>query len=221
MSGTRVRLWLGVLGPILAFILLPFAAFGAGMDGWAITLIEHRGAASLTFAAVVILLLMDVLLPIPSSIVSTMAGALLGAPAGALASWIGMSLGSVVGYIAGASAGRQVIQRASGSVSFDSVERDLERFGLGLVALGRAVPVLAEASTLLAGAARLPIRPFLLVSTAANFGVAVVYALVGAFAADVGSFLLAVAGSVALPALGWLLLRILKSPGEPTSRGRH
>ena len=67
----------------------------------------------------------------------------------------------------------------------------------------RAVPVLAETSLLAAGMVRMPMGRFLPAMMLSNAGVALVYAWIGAQSAEWDSFLLAVAGSIAVPALGW------------------
>jgi membrane protein DedA with SNARE-associated domain len=82
-----------------------------------------------------------------------------------------------------------------------------ERYGVWAVAVGRPVPVLAEASVLLAGTARLPFRRFLVVCSLSNLGISLVYAVAGALSATAGSFFLALAAAVVVPAVASLALR--------------
>jgi membrane protein DedA with SNARE-associated domain len=82
-----------------------------------------------------------------------------------------------------------------------------DRYGQWGLAASRAVPVLAEASVILAGLVRAPFPRFLLITTAANLGIAAAYAAIGAFSMNVGSFLLTFAGALALPALAMLAAR--------------
>jgi membrane protein DedA with SNARE-associated domain len=72
--------------------------------------------------------------------------------------------------------------------------------GLLVLAACRAVPVLAEASILAAGALRLPVRSVLLTTSAANLGVAGCYAALGASATDGPGFAVVLLASLALPA---------------------
>jgi uncharacterized membrane protein YdjX (TVP38/TMEM64 family) len=206
----HARRWSIVTLLAVAFVLVPFALFGERLDTWSIAAVNKPETSWLVFVSVVALLVADVLLPVPSSVVSTMAGAFLGAPVGAFASWVGMTLGCVVAYAIGAVAGRQVVRRISGD-AIDALERDMERFGPSLVAMGRPVPVLAEATTLIAGATRMNFKQFITVSSLANLGISIVYSATGALSIQAGSFILAVVASMALPATAWwVVTRVLK-----------
>jgi hypothetical protein len=81
----------------------------------------------------------------------------------------------------------------------------------------RPVPVLAEASALIAGVARVPFMRYLTVTVLANAGISTVYSAVGANALRTDSFLLAFAGAVALPGCAMLMRRILRRRHRVTS----
>jgi membrane protein DedA with SNARE-associated domain len=102
------------------------------------------------------LLAVDVLLPIPSTLVGTLLGARLGFAPGWLWGWGGLVLGNLAGY----AAGRLLLARPD--VAFS------ERPTAALLFVTRPVPVLAEALVIAAGAGRLPWRTFLMVSVLAN-----------------------------------------------------
>jgi len=95
------------------------------------------------------LLAVDVLLPIPSSIVGTLLGARLGFLPGFLWGWGGLVLGNLVGYLAG-------------RLLLACLGRDLpETPTLLILFISRPVPVLAEAVTFAAGAGRMSLGHFL------------------------------------------------------------
>jgi 3-dehydroquinate synthase len=79
------------------------------------------------------------------------------------------------------------------------LESGFERWGDWVLVTTRAVPVLAEASTLAAGVARMPFGRFVGVTTLANAGISAVYSAVGAYAATTSSFLLALSAAVVVP----------------------
>lgn len=193
---------------VAALILVPFFLFGRRLDVWSVT---HLGAVAdrqVAVAALIIALLaVDVLLPVPSSVVATLSGALLGLPLGAAATWVGMTGGCFLAYGIGHYAGEPLAVQVMGGQEVARLRNAAARHGDWGLVLSRAVPVLAETSTLLAGAGAIPVRRFLMVTGAANLGIALTYATVGAFAASVHSFLLAVAGAVLVPLAGKLLLR--------------
>lgn len=205
-----MRLRWAILGAaILAVILVPFAVAGEGMDAWSVAQLRALADRPLLVALLVVALLAaDVLLPVPSSIVATLAGLTLGFAGGAAAALAGMVAGCVVAYGVGRWAGAPAAERIVGADEVRRLNALARRHGGWSLAIARPVPVLAEASTLLAGAAAMPFGRFLAVTTAANLGVAAVYAAVGAYAANVQSFLLAVAGAVLVPLAGRLLVAL-------------
>jgi uncharacterized membrane protein YdjX (TVP38/TMEM64 family) len=154
---------------LLAAILLPFLIWGGRIEAWTLAFLRS-GAGRWTVAAVVAgLLASDIALPVPSSLVSTAAGSLLGFAAGAAASWAGMCLGCVVGYRLGR-AGRADVSR---------VRAARDRYGDWILVLFRPIPVLAEASVVMAGLARVPWPRFVLLTFSSNLAVSVAYAYLG------------------------------------------
>jgi uncharacterized membrane protein YdjX (TVP38/TMEM64 family) len=189
---TATRLSLIILLAILIPII-PFAVIGElPGDRWLSAMDENAYLFGLTAMA---LLASDVLLPIPSSIVGTMLGARVGFLPGWIGCWSGLVLGSLIGYLTG----RLLLSR---------IAPDLPRTPtLWLLFVSRPVPVLAEAMTFTAGAEKMPLAPFLLVSIAGNGIYSLALAgngaalLPGAFAGP-GLIL-----PMLLPVVAWLLWR--------------
>jgi uncharacterized membrane protein YdjX (TVP38/TMEM64 family) len=202
--------WLVVSVIFLAFILIPFFLLEEPINARVDELMRGRLNRPILAAAIVSLLALDILLPVPSSIVSTAAGASLGLGPGVLASTTGMTLGCVVGYALGRKLGLPVVRRQISDRELERVAARFRKGALWALASMRAVPVLAEASTLFAGVTRVPFPAYLGITTLANAGISIIYGAVGARALDSGSFLLAFAGSVVLPGLAMLLDRLLK-----------
>jgi uncharacterized membrane protein YdjX (TVP38/TMEM64 family) len=139
---------------------------------------SHRGLVAAIAAA---LLALDLALPIPSSFVSAVAAAALGPLLGTLAIASGMTVGAFVGYGLGRSGGTPLVARFVGPSELERAERLMARFGSAVIVVCRGVPVLAEASVLVAGAAKMRFRTFALVSVAANLGLSLAYALLSMF----------------------------------------
>lgn len=188
----------------LALILVPFLLFEAQFTAWGGGVLEGARREPAAVAAIVIALLAgDVVLPVPSSLVSTFSGGVFGWAVGAVVIWVGMMLGCITGYGLGASAGRLLAIKVVGEGEMARAQRLFRHAGPAALIVARAAPVLAEASTLAAGAARMPIGSFLLATAVANLGVSVAYAAVGAAAFSAGSFLIAFMGLAAIPAAAW------------------
>jgi uncharacterized membrane protein YdjX (TVP38/TMEM64 family) len=160
------------------------------------------------WAAAAGLLASDVLLPVPSSFVSAFAVGALGPVLGAVSVWTGMTAGALIGYAVGHGGGRPLVARVVGPSELARADRLFARYGKGVLVVCRGVPVLAEASVLLAGAARMPLVGFAWVTSAAHVGLALAYALVTSFGAEGAWAMLApFALGIAVPALAILVLK--------------
>ncbi len=168
------------------------------------------------------LLALDVVLPVPSSMVALLAVAMLGSVGGYLAIFVGLCLGAGLGYALGAGylrllAGRLGLhQRQPGQLAY--------RLGtLSLICL-RGVPVLAETSVVAAGMQRYPLRAFILVTTLANAGLALAYSAIGTFLVEQNALLVTLLASMVLPGLfiaGYSLFKSLRrSDTEQPLHGR-
>ena len=154
---------------------------------------------ALAAAAGALLLAADVVLPIPSSLVGTMLGTVLGGWLGTLVAAAGLTIGCVLGYALGWTIGNSATHRLVGADAAQRASAWLERYGVAALIICRAVPILAEASIITAGALRMAPARALTAVTLSNVGISAVYATLGAAAADKWGFLLAFALAVALP----------------------
>jgi uncharacterized membrane protein YdjX (TVP38/TMEM64 family) len=121
----------------------------------------------------------DVLLPVPSSVISTIGGVRLGWFLGTLASWLGMTLGAVLGFAIARKWGRPVVLWFSRDSDLTRMQSANDRFGVVLLIVTRAVPVLAEATVLLMGVQRMPWQSFLPPILLSNLGIALAYSAFG------------------------------------------
>lgn len=201
---SQLRLALFIAG-MLAVVLIPFVLFEGRFQQISDQALTGTHPAPYTAAAILLLLVADVLLPVPSSVVSAAAGALLGFSFGCAANFIGMTLGSSLGYLLGRYC-RPFVQRwlLSGE-EMERIARSYDVLGIWIIALSRPVPVLAETVTLTGGVVRTAFAPFLLISMLANLIVAAAYAYAGALARQSDSLLLAVFVALLIPGVArWL-----------------
>ncbi|RYZ06313.1 MAG: DedA family protein [Myxococcales bacterium] len=202
--------WTALTCLVLALILVPFALWEDSISALSARLLAPTAGRVALAVVVVFLLAADVLLPVPSSFISAGAVALLGALAGGVSVAVGMTLGAWLGYALGRWGGEPLAARVAGTTELARARDLMARHGSWVVLVCRGVPVLAEASTLLAGATRVSRLRFAVTTTLGNVGLAGAYAAVGVLELSGTRALLApfVLG-VAVPGAFLLALRAL------------
>lgn len=195
---------------ILLIILLPFFLFGESVENWTSYFLNSSPPKLLVGIVIGGLLSVDILAPIPSSIVSTGGGYFLGFILGTLVSLTGMTVSCIIGYYLGAKFGNPISERLVGSQELLKFEKLQKKYGDFVIIISRAVPVLAETSILVAGIGRMPLNRFILIILLSNLGISLAYSAIGAYSANINSFLLAFAAAIVLPAIaiGFLKLKI-------------
>jgi uncharacterized membrane protein YdjX (TVP38/TMEM64 family) len=194
--------WTVVTAAVIVLCLLPFLVLGDTLDRWTEVTLRSMTRPAGVFALVVALLALDTLLPVPSSVLATIAGHRLGFAGATVAITVGLCASNVVGYLIGRLAGSGAVERLVGAEQLARARAlATRRPGVSALAVTRPVPILSEATILLAGAARTPAGPTLAVCALANTGIAMVYAGMGSAAHGPAALPLALAGSVGLPAL--------------------
>lgn len=151
------------------------------------------------------LLVVDVILPVPSSVVMVLDGALFGVAAGTVVSLAGGTAASLLAFAGGRRA-RSRIERFVPAQERIRADRLLARWGTTAVLVTRPVPILAEAVAFMAGASPLALRPFTLATVAGTLPAAALYAVAGAAATD-GDPLAVLAAVLVLAVPFWLMTR--------------
>ena len=214
MSGVAWR-WALLFAALFAILLVPFAMFEDALLAVSERLLGTGTSRPVAISSISLLLMADVILPVPSSLVATTSGMLLGLAEGAAVTWFGLQAGALLGYSLGRSAGFRVTVRLVGRAELERASRLYRRWGAASLIVSRAVPVLAESSVVFAGAARMPLGQFAWLTSVSNAAIALVYGFVGARALETQAFLLALAASIGLPGMLMGALRVLER------RGRH
>jgi uncharacterized membrane protein YdjX (TVP38/TMEM64 family) len=155
------------------------------------------------WAAGIGLLVADLALPLPGTVVMAALGYVYGWWLGAWIAFVGTMLGSAAGYGAGRVMSENFVRRWLGGRDF---ERGRKMFGTGggwIVALSRAVPILPEVVSCMAGMSRMRFGRFLVAAACGNAPMAVVFGAIGATGKDAPGW--AVAGSILVPGVLWLV----------------
>jgi len=206
--------FLGLVALVLLVPVIPFVFIGEQSERWVVDNLLTGSLLSdgkpLALLLVVIVLASDILLPVPSSGVMTFTGASLGWLAGSVLSFIGLMLSCLIGYLLGRYFGQPLVRRFVADDELQEMTNRLNKPGLWVLAGFRGVPVLAEASVLVAGVVRLAAGRFWLAVTVANLSISVIYNALGHYARGADWLVYALVISVLLPLmllLAWWLLR--------------
>jgi uncharacterized membrane protein YdjX (TVP38/TMEM64 family) len=111
-----------------------------------------RAAGPLAGVIGVALLVADVALPVPSSVIMIAHGALFGVWTGSILSLLGSVGCSLVGFGIGR-AGREKVRRFVTDAEYARASRLFDRWGMAAIVASRPVPVLAEVMSIMAGTA--------------------------------------------------------------------
>jgi len=192
-----------VAGVVIGSKLLVENILGINLEPWARSWVANAGPAGA--ATIVGLLAADVFLPIPSSLIMVLSGAAFGVWWGALLAFGGSIGGEWLGFELARRYGAGLSSRFVGDA--DEVRRMnamLERNGAAAVVVTRALPVVMETMSVVAGLSTMPRRTFLVASALGTAPIVVVYAYAGAMSRETGSLVPAIVILVAVAAAGWL-----------------
>lgn len=190
---------------ILAGIIVPFMIWGERFD--AVFTLEGARAWMESYGrwawfAGIVLLVADIVLPVPSTVVMSALGWMYGWWWGGLAAAAGSMLSGIVAYTACRWMGRGVACWLAGEEGLRKGEEIFARRGGWLVALSRWMPVLPEAVACLAGLSKMRRRVFLPALACGSLPTGFAFAAIGHLGHDQPGW--AVALSCLLPVVLWL-----------------
>jgi len=166
--------------------------------------------------AVVLLLITDILLPVPSSIVMTLSGKFLGFLAGGLVSCLGAMLAALIGFFACRWGGQKVFVRLIGEQDISRVREWFNKYGVYAIILSRPIPMLTEILSCLAGVSQFSFKSFALAAFCGTLPICFVYSYFGSTSSLANPWP-AVWITLIIPALGWGITRWIKRKQKPLS----
>lgn len=155
------------------------------------------------------LLVADVVLPVPSSLLMVALGALFGTAVGTALSLVGAVGAALAGYGLGRWAGPPVLRRVCSPAERERATGLVHRWGLLAVLASRPVPLLAETVALVAGAERLGVWRTSACAALGALPGALLYALAGAVGGGGPGGVLVFGVVLAVTGLLWLLGRTM------------
>lgn len=209
-----MRLLLILVGLAILFTV-PLVVFGDRFDR---AFQERGGVAWLqsygpwAWAVAVGLIVSDLFLPVPATVVMAALGILYGPVVGGLIGAAGSMLAGGVAFGLCRTLGRRAAVLLAGEQDLARTHAFFERSGGWAVALARPLPLLAEVVACLAGLARMPTSKFVLALAAGSLPMGLAFATLGYTGSNRPS--LAVVASAAAPLLLWPVARRLTGSGR-------
>jgi uncharacterized membrane protein YdjX (TVP38/TMEM64 family) len=203
-SGKRLLL---LAAALLALVLVPFVLWGDAFELAApIWLQSSNGRVWLALLGLG-LLIADVVLPIPSSIVAVGLVIALGPITGGAVVALGAFLSFVLGYGLGRVVPEWRLRRWIGPALWDRMRQRAGNTDAWWIALSRPLPVLAELSAILAGVWRLPLWRTFAQAAAASTVLGALYGGSAWLGAQAPSAWVSIAVLLLLPATFWFAHR--------------
>lgn len=204
--------WLlaAVAGAIIASKLILENVMGINLEAMAERWISSAGTGS---AAVLVgLLAADLFLPIPSSLVMVLSGAAFGVAGGSALSLVGSVGGEWLGFELVRRYGVTASRRVVGDDELARMRALMARHGAAAVVVTRALPVVMETMSVVAGLSAMSRWTFLASSLIGTLPVVVVYAYAGAVSRATSSVAPAVIMLVAVAGAAWVWYRARMAP---------
>ncbi|MFN9409343.1 MAG: TVP38/TMEM64 family protein [Akkermansiaceae bacterium] len=189
---------------IAALFLLSWGLFGEGLEEvWNVEKLAgyFEQAKSWAWLLGILLLLVDLLLPIPGTIVMSALGVVYGFWIGGLIATIGSMLAGSLGYGVGRFFDEKFAKRWLGEKDFEKGRSLFDKSGAWVVAVSRALPILPEVLACMAGLLRMPFGKFVIALACGSIPMGFLFAWIGAIGRDQPAWGLAF--SLGVPAVLW------------------
>lgn len=193
----------------LAYILADILGYSDEEKAKEYLQIQLAGNGRFMIAGLIVLLLVvDIVLPIPSSVVMVFSGVAFGFFWGGIISFAGSFLAALLGFGLCRRCGQRAFDRLAGGAEQESVARWFEEWGLPAIVLSRSLPMLTEILSCLAGLSHLSWRLFCAACALGTLPICFVYSYAGSRDNQQAS-LYAVLAAMGIPALAWLATHLI------------
>ncbi len=237
-----MRHWSGPLQPwlrlaavavaLLLMMLLPFLLWADQIARFAPLWLQSQQTLWLLALVGIALLVADVALPVPSSVVAIALCWTLGPLWGGISVAIGCLLAFVAGYGIGRLVPEPRLRQWVGAQLWDAARHRARRRAMWWIVIARPLPLLAELTAVLAGILRVPLLSALANAAAASAVVGVLYGASVWLGREQPALVFTVLVLLALPSLTWVLHRIVlhrwlgeearaRAPGEDRNSVHH
>lgn len=159
------------------------------------------------------LLLADVFIPIPSSVIMITHGAIFGILGGFLLSLAASVGGAMIGWWVGNRGGRWM-DRIISRQEKEQANRFIARYGILAIIISRLIPIVAETVAIMSGTTNLGWKRVLIATTVGAAPPALIYAVAGAATTDFASGALVTICVVVVAGVAWFIGKRFVQPDE-------
>jgi uncharacterized membrane protein YdjX (TVP38/TMEM64 family) len=213
-----MKRWLTLAGAVAAIVVMSKLliedvlglTFESALEGW----MADAGTGSAV--TVLALLAADIVLPVPSSLIMVLSGAAFGLVWGSVLSLVGSIGGEWLGFELVRRYGRGMSRRLVGDDEVRQLERLFVRYGAAAIVVTRALPIVMETMSVVAGLSGMRRSTFLTASIVGTLPIVVIYAYAGAVSRQTGSIVPAVIILIAMAGAAWVWYRSRVDRGLPS-----
>lgn len=160
-----------------------------------------------------LVLTLDILIPVPSSIVMVTSGSLFGGLLGALIAIAGSMTCSIFGFYISRRMGAEKVKKWLGEEEFNKMSNFFKKYGAYTVILSRIVPLAMESISCIAGLSKMSLKKYIISCLLGFIPLTLLYTYTGAIYGDQKSnniFLVLVIGFFIPIFLWFLIIKISK-----------
>ena len=117
-----------------------------------------------TASIIILLLIADILLPIPASIVMVLSGMLFGGFLGGLIALTGSLAGSIINFQMSRKLGRDRVKKWMGDREYNNLSMIMSKYGAYIVILTRMIPLVMESISSIAGISNIKLKKFIVMN---------------------------------------------------------
>jgi uncharacterized membrane protein YdjX (TVP38/TMEM64 family) len=166
-----------------------------------------RSFEPFSMVLIMVLLISDLLIPIPSSVVMTFSGRMYGFINGGLIALLGSLTASIIGFLIFRKTSTYISKYILSERDQQSMNESFSKWGEGVLILSRMIPLLTETMSCYAGLTSISLKRFLLVITLGTVPVVFYYSYFGSQLETVSQWPLPLAIGLIIPGIVWIILR--------------
>lgn len=178
-------------------------------EAWMRGLGQSTESAVVVALAIIGLLVVDLVIPVPSSVVMAASGMLLGPILGGIVSFVGAMAAACLGFWACRLGGRRAFERFVSPEEVGRTSEWFERYGTVAIIVSRPIPMLTEILSCLAGLTEVRFTTFVVAAALGTLPICFVYSVIGSLG-DISNPWPVVWVSILIPAAGWIVARRIK-----------